>query len=409
MKKRLEAVATTGKIKFIEIEAENEYLITRWGYVDGKVQETKEKCEAKNIGKKNFISAEKQAIFRLKRKIKKKMDAGYIIPGGTIVIDKEPDLMALQKYFAPCKPIAKPPKDALSGSYLADRKYNGVNLIITKDRNGWGHIYTRRIDDITNNLEDLPEFSKVIRKMDYKSMLLVELIYVTNNGKEAPEHLRALINKRRSREAVHDRYHKINKTGQIKIMVFDVMFWNGKNMCDESFLKRRGQLDSMMSFNVPVAVKFGQNMIDMGKQQNWEGFVLRKPDGKITYTMNGKAKRFGSWKWKYEESLDAFVTEATYGKGKNSEWFARFRLGQFKQDGTIHDLGWAGPGKLIRGELKELHKIRKDTAGNFVVKNPDYLIVEVVYRAKTIYEKLEFPVIQRIRDDKPAKECIYEE
>jgi ATP-dependent DNA ligase len=405
MKKRLEAVATTGKIKFIEIEAENEYLITRWGYVDGKVQETKEKCEAMNIGKKNFISAEKQAILRLERKIKKKMESGYTVPGAVHLVDKFPNLSALQKYFAPCKPIAKPPKDALSGGYLADRKYNGVNLIITKDKNGFGHIYTRRIDDITKNLEDLPEFEKVVKAIPSKSMLLIELIYVNNNRVEEPEHLRALINKRRSKEAVHERYHKINKNGKIVLMVFDVMFWNGKNMCDVPFLKRRGGLDSMMSFRVPVAVEFTQRLIDLQKGK-WEGFVLRKPDGKITYTMNGKAKRFGSWKWKYEITDDFIVVGAEYGKGKRDRYFSRFKLAQYNKDGDLVDCGYCGPGNLKVAELEDLHKNRKATDGTYNIK--PYMVIEVLFRARASGGvKLEFPVFKRIRDDKKPTECIY--
>lgn len=402
----LEAVSSTGKIKFLELIADKAYLITKWGYKDSdKVQETKEKCEAKNVGKKNFISAEEQAIVRLKRKIKKKMDEGYVIPGGTIVVDKEPDLMALQKYFAPCKPIAKPPKDALSGKYLADRKYNGVNLILTKDKNGLGHIYTRRIDDITENLEGLREFKNVIKKMEYKSMLLVELIYVTNDGKEAPEHLRALINKRRSKEAVLERYQEISKNGNIRVIVFDVMFWAGQPMCDEPFSKRRGLLNSLMSFPVPIAVKFDQTIIDLEKGK-WEGFVLRKPDGKLTYTMNGKAKRFGSWKWKYEITDDFIVVGAEYGKGKHDGYFARFKLAQIGKAGEMMDCGYCGPGNLKINELQDLWIDRKATDGTYRVM--PFMVIEVLFRARASGGvKLEFPVFKRIRDDKKPEECIY--
>jgi DNA ligase-1 len=408
MKKiRLEAVTSSGKIKFLELIADRVHLITRWGLVGSdKIQETKEKCEAKNVGKKNFISAEAQAILRLERKIKKKMDEGYDVPGAVHLVDKFPNLSALQKHFAPCKPIAKSPKDALSGKYLADRKYNGVNLIITKDKNGFGHIYTRRIDDITNNLENLPEFKKLIERIPRKSMLLIELIYVNDNRVEEPEHLRALINKRRSKEAVHDRYHKINKNGKIKLMVFDVMFWNGKNMCDEPFLKRRGVLDSMMSFNVPVAIKFTQKMIDLQKGK-WEGFVLRKPDGKIVYTMNGKAKRFGSWKWKYEITEDFIVVDAEYGRGKHDGYFARFKLAQYNKNGDLVDCGYCGPGNLKVNELKEIHATRKALGGIYTVK--PYMVIEVLFRARASGGvKLEFPVFKRIRDDKKPTECIYD-
>lgn len=404
MKKRLEAISTSGKTKFIEIEAKDEYLITRWGYVDGKVQETKEKCEAKNVGKKNFISAEEQAVIRLERKAKKKMDEGYT-PPGIIIVNKEPNLSALQKQFAPCKPIAKPPKDVFTGGYLADRKFNGVNIILVKDKDLNPHIYTRRIDDITEQLYQLSEVKCIFNHIPAESMILVELIYISN-GSEKPENLRALINKRRSAQAVKERYDKISKNGAITLIAFDVMFWKGSFIGDKDFTERRSILIRNMEENVPVDCIFNQQLIDKGKRYGWEGFVLRKPDGKITYTMNGKAKRFGSWKWKYEITDDFIVVDAEYGKGKHDGYFARFKLAQYDKNGDLVDCGYCGPGNLKVNELKEIHAARKALGGIYTVK--PYMVIEVLFRARASGGvKLEFPVFKRIRDDKKPTECIF--
>ena len=413
MKKRLEAVATTGKTKFIEIEAKDEYLITRWGYVDGKVQETKEKCEAKNVGKKNFISAKEQAVIRLKRKIKKKMDKGYIVPGSTVVVDKEPNLSTLQKYFTLCKPIAKPPKDAFNGSYLAERKFNGVNIILVKDKNGQCKSYTRRMDDITKNLEFIPT---IIDKFDYMpngSMMLTELVYFVwtkwPKKKEAPEFLRGIINKNRSVEDVKIRYKEMTKQinqkgrmfqGEVFAVGFDVMFWDGKFVGDLAFTERR------KLFGNTVLAPFTKQLTEEKKKLGWEGFILRKPDGQITYTMNGKAKRFGSWKWKYEITDDFIVVGAEYGKGKHDRYFSRFKLAQYNKDGDLVDCGYCGPGNLKVAELEDLHKDRKATDGTYKVK--PYMVIEVLFRARASGGvKLEFPVFKRIRDDKKSTECIF--
>lgn len=408
MAKRFEAITTSGKTKFIELEAKGEYLITRWGLVGSdKVQETKERCEAKNIGKKNFISAEEQALLRLERKIKKKMDEGYVTPGTAKVMDELPDLSALQKYFTPCKPIAKPPKDALTGDYLADRKYNGVNIILVKDNEQVPHVYTRRIDDITEQLYQLDEVKLIFNEMLQDSMLLVELIYEDSNGIEAPEKLRALINKRRSPEAVKERYDEISKTGSIKLIVFDVMFWNTLSLGEsDEFFRRKTLLQYYFPDNVPETMLFDQATIDRGKEEGWEGFVLRKLDSKIAYTMNGKAKRTGSWKWKYECTDDFIVVDAEYGRGKHDKYFARFKLAQYDNDGNLVDCGYCGPGKLVVAELEELHQNRKTSEGTYNIE--PYMVIEVLFRARASGGiKLEFPVFQRIRDDKGAEECIF--
>ena len=402
MKKRLEALSQTGKVKFIEVEVDGPYLITRWGYVDGKVQETKELCQPKNVGKTNETTAEEQAVFQFERKIKKKIEEGY--SEGSIKVDNKPDFDSLQKYFAPCKPISKPPDDCLSGNYLADRKYNGVNIIFTRGQDT--HVYTRRIDEITNNIQEIPEIKKVLDNIPPNTILLSELVYINNDGIEEPEMLRGLINKSRTKEMVLQHYHDIIKRGELIPVIFDILFWKGKDMSGVPFLKRRGILRSIDAFTVPKIYKFNDKLIEFARRRNWEGFILRKENGLLKFTMNGKPARFGSWKWKFEYTDDFIVLDATHGKGKHANHFARFLLGQFNNDGDIVEMGWCGPGKLSNEELDELYKSRH-LNGRYRVK--PYLVVEVLFRARTKYGKLEFPVLQRIRDDKRPEECKYNE
>ncbi len=407
MKKKLFARATTGKTKFLELETEGAYLITRWGYIDGKQQETRELCEEKNVGKSNATTPEEQAISEFERKFKKKKESGYLEEAafkakGTT--EQVPDLSSLQKQFCPCKPIAKSPKDALTHGYLADRKYNGVNIILVKDGDSFPHIYTRRIDDITEQLFQLKEIYEIFDLMKPKSMILVELIYRNNDDIEVPEKLRALINKRRSAEAVKERYIEISKDGYISPIIFDVLFWDDMFWGDREFIERRLLLKLIYEEKVPTQELFTQKLVDKGKKLGWEGFILRDPTGTIAYTMNGKAKRTGSWKWKYEETDDFIVVDAVYGKGKHDKYFARFKLAQYDKDGVLIDCGYCGPGRLKVTELQEIYNDREE---NKKYRVKPYMVVEVVYRVRTKDDKLEFPVLQRIRDDKKFTECIY--
>jgi ATP-dependent DNA ligase len=419
-KTKLYARTTSGKTKFLELEVDGDYLITRWGYVDGKEQETKELCEAKNVGKANSTTAHQQAILEYERKIKKKTDEGYIetnnLPlafgsnGFNVPLTKQsetPDFANLQKHFCPCKPIAKPPKDALTGKYLADRKFNGVNLILTKDKTGNCHLYTRRIEDITNNLLWIPEFRYNLNRIPKNSMLLIELIYISSiSKKEEPEQLRGLINSRRTKEDVAKHRKNIIQNGEIFPIVFDVMFWNNEFMGNFSFLSRRKLLDRELVRDVASYMDFNKTEIKAAKCANWEGFILRESSGKLEYTMNGKAKRSGSWKYKFEETDDFIVRMAEKGKGKHDKYFARFNLIQYNKQGLVIDCGYCGPGTLKVEELEELYKERSDSNGDYKIM--PFLIVEVLYRTRTKDGKLEFPVLQRIRDDKKPEECIYE-
>ena len=409
MKKRIEAISRTGKIKFLELEANGENLITRWGYVDGKVQETTEKCEEKNIGKSNYISAEMSALAEFERKLKKKMEEGYDTPENIKkkleAGEEKPNLRSLQKYFTPCKPIAKKPKTPFDGTFVAERKFNGVNIIFVVDEDGEKQIYTRSIDDITENVEDLTVFDVILKRMKKGSMVLVELIYTTNHI-EYPQALRAIINARSTKEKVHTRYDELIKKGALVAVPFDIMFWNGIFVGDQPFVKRRNVL-SKYFINTPEVVNFTEKVADKGKNLGWEGFILRKNDSIIEYTMNGKASRKGSWKYKFEQTDDFFIVDAEYGKGKNADYFARFKLAQYDKNGKMIDCGYAGPGKMTQKQLRELYAERSDSDGDYKLK--PYLVIEVEFRARQPdTAKLEFPIFSRIRDDKKPEES-YEE
>jgi ATP-dependent DNA ligase len=184
------------------------------------------------------------------------------------------------------------------------------------------------------------------------------------------------------------------------------MFWGGKFVGDENFGYRRSLLVKHIGKNVPQDFKFNESLIKHGRKEKWEGFILRKRAGKIVYTMNGKAKRTGSWKWKYEETDDFIVVDAEYGKGKHDKYFARFKLAQYDKNGELIDCGYCGPGTLKITELEEIYKNRKAVGGVYKIK--PYMVIEVAYRVRTKDGKLEFPVFQRIRDDKKDEECVYD-
>lgn len=405
-KLRLEAISKNGKKKFIEFLVKKDEIKTTWGYVDGKAQSTTEKIEAVNVGKKNEVSSIKQAKIIMTRKIKEKIEEGYVHGKASNVSTL--DLAKLPKSFAPCKPIAKSPKNCLDGSYLAERKFNGVNIILVKDINGVNKIYSRRMDDITENLSYVPAISVKFDIVPNGTMFLCELVYFQiikwPRKEEHPELLRGLINKTRSKEDSIKHYKEIteNDKGEVACIVFDVMFWDNKFVGDMKFIDRRKLYGNVL--NKP----FNKEFIEQGRTNGWEGFILRKSDSKISYSMDGKPIRTGSYKFKFEETDDFIVVDAVHGKGKHAEYFARFKLAQYDKTGELLDCGFCGPGKLTIKELKELYKDRSDSNGSYI-KDP-IMVVEVLYRSRAAKGiKLEFPVLQRIRDDKPEKECMFEE
>ena len=109
--------------------------------------------------------------------------------------------------------------------------------------------------------------------------------------------------------------------------------------------------DSISTFTEDMAIK--------AKKEEWEGFILRQAEDTITFTMNGKPKRKGSYKFKFIETTDCIVTRVCPGSGKHEVRFARFRLGQYEKspffdEPVLVDCGWAGGGRLGEENMDNL-------------------------------------------------------
>ena len=133
MKVELYQLAETGRLKHLVISVEDSLIVTEWWTskegVDGKKQITRENITGKNTGRSNETSDSEQAILEFERKIRKKKEEGYVesleeaLSGHSAVVNE-----ILPSSFAPCKPInkLKPKDDPFDGSWIAERKYNGV-------------------------------------------------------------------------------------------------------------------------------------------------------------------------------------------------------------------------------------------------------------------------------------------
>ena len=119
------------------IEVQGNEIVTEWwtskGGVDGKRQVTRETVHGKNPGKANETTDDEQAILEYERKIRKKMEEGYVKSKDEVLMEDSPDIeQILPQSFAPCKPISKLPDsaDPYDGTWLAERKMNGVCILL---------------------------------------------------------------------------------------------------------------------------------------------------------------------------------------------------------------------------------------------------------------------------------------
>lgn len=404
------------------IEVKENQIITEWWTSkedeDGKKQITKETVYGKNKGRSNETSDEEQALLEFERKVKKKKEEGYVENKEDAIIGEEIVVSStLTQSFAPCKPISKIKEkdDAYDGTWLAERKYNGSCILLHntgKKRIG----YTRRIKPITEILSIVDEIKTNLDKLPDESLVIGELVAFDSNGQEDPKVLKAVTTETTTEAKAKSKYDSLLSEGYtFRYNVFDVIFWYGEDVTDRTFLER---LEITKFFGEREIETFTREMSEKAKQLDWEGFILRQAEDSITFTMNGKPKRKGSYKFKFIETTDCIVARVCPGSGKHEVRFARFRLYQYEnspffEEPVLVDCGWAGGGRLgeenmdkVTAELLEKGYKLEDTELN----EKDWFAVELEYQSRQERNDkgqlcFEFPIIIRTREDKPLKEC----
>jgi len=422
MKTTLYQLHLTGRLKHMVIEVKENQIITEWWTSkedeDGKKQITKETVYGKNKGRSNETSDEEQALLEFERKVKKKKEEGYVENKEDAIIGEEIVVSStLTQSFAPCKPISKIKEkdDAYDGTWLAERKYNGSCILLHntgKKRIG----YTRRIKPITEILSIVDEIKTNLDKLPDESLVIGELVAFDSNGQEDPKILKAVTTETTTEAKAKSKYDSLLSEGYtFRYNVFDVIFWYGEDVTDRTFLER---LEITKFFGEREIETFTREMAEKAKQSDWEGFILRQAEDSITFTMNGKPKRKGSYKFKFIETTDCIVARVCPGSGKHEVRFARFRLYQYEnspffEEPVLVDCGWAGGGRLgeenmdkVTTELLEKGYKLEDTELN----EKDWFAVELEYQSRQERNDkgqlcFEFPIIIRTREDKPLKEC----
>jgi|TARA_Y100000310_G_scaffold338709_1_gene429187 ATP-dependent DNA ligase len=420
---------STGRLKHLTIEVQDDVIVREWWTskdgTDGKKQVTREKIHGKNPGRSNETTGAEQALLKCERKIRKKMEEGYVKSREEALVGARLDIeQMLSQSFAPCKPINKLPDsaDPYDGTWLAERKMNGVCILL---HNTGSELiaYSRRMKPITDIVSVVPDIVFCLERVPSRSLIIGELVTLRSDGIEDAKSLKGVTTATTTVEKAQGKYDALNAEGYVfDYYVFDVIFWKGEDLTSRPFTERLAVTNEFVGTGgVGDARKvetLTRKMYDEAREKGWEGYILRRGDDTITYTMNGKPKRKGAYKFKFIWTADCIVTEVCPGSGKHNQWFARFRLAQY-ENGTMVDCGWAGPGRL--GE-KGLGEITDELLGSgysrweagsrdpIILDEKDWFAVELEYQSRQARNDkgqlcFEFPVITRTREDKPLGEC----
>jgi len=300
---------------------------------------------------------------------------------------------------------------------IIEIKYDGARIQIHKDGNSI-RIFTRRLEDVTEQFPDIVNLVKKGIESDVKTCVLDGEMVAINRDTKRPLAFQTLSQR-------IQRKHDIEKMVEdipVQVNLFDVLYVNGESMLDMPLRKRREKLEKIIK-NVGNYFILSEKLItkDYEKAKEFYEEALKKGhEGVMVKNLDSKyqpGKRVGYWlKVKpIMEPLDLVIVGADWGTGKRANWLSSFMLACRDPDkGNFLSCGMMGTG-LSDDKFKDmtikLKPLIREEKGRHVEIEPK-IIVEVSYeeiqkspKYKSGYA-LRFPRMKRERTSDKSLEDV---
>lgn len=293
-------------------------------------------------------------------------------------------------------------------------KYDGFRVMINKDKNGEVKIFTRRLDEVTNQFPDIVEYVK--KYVDAETFIIDgEAIGFDPKTKKFKPF--QFMSQRIKRKYEID---KLIKELPIELKIFDIIFYNGKSFVETPFAERRKLIEKIIKqeqYKITLAdqiitedEKEADKFYKEALEDNQEGLMAKslsapyKPGARIGYAVKLKPD---------DDELDLVITGAEWGTGKRAGWLTSFDVSCQDEDGTLMEIGKASSGLkekkeegLSYEEMTEMMKeLVQEEHGTSVKVKPE-IVVSVKYQniqKSPTYSSgfaLRFPRIVRLRPDR---------
>ena len=298
-------------------------------------------------------------------------------------------------------------------------KYDGFRIQAHKDEKGKIRLFTRRLEDVTNQFPDVVEFVK--KNVEGKSFIIdSEAVgYDKKTGKYLPF--------QNISQRIKRKYDigRISIDFPVELNVFDIIYYKGKSLINEKFEKRRNLLEKIIRQQPKKIVlskikivsekkevdKFFREAVNAGN----EGLMFKsldapyKPGARVGYMIKFKSMM---------ETLDLVIVGAEWGEGKRSKWLSSYSIACVNENNNFVEIGKASTGLKEKEEeglsFMEMTKLLKpliiSEKGKEVKVKPK-IVIEVGYdeiQKSPTYESgfaLRFPRVEKLRDDKGPDEA----
>jgi DNA ligase-1 len=217
---------------------------------------------------------------------------------------------------------------------------------------------------------------------------------------------------------------KLARELPVEVNVFDIIAYNGKNLINEPFKKRRELIERIVRIEERKILPAKKIITDKesevkeffaeSKEKGNEGLMIKnlnapyKPGARVGYMLKYKTTM---------ENLDLVITGAEWGEGKRAKWLSSYDLA-CKKGSNFLEIGKVSTGlkeKSSEGlSFEEMTRLLKPliiSEEGKHVKVKHQLVIEVAYEeiqkspTYTSGYALRFPRVMRIRHDKGPQDA----
>ncbi|NQV91200.1 ATP-dependent DNA ligase [Candidatus Woesearchaeota archaeon] len=314
----------------------------------------------------------------------------------------------------------------MPGKVSVEGKYDGERVQAHKTKDGKINLFSRRLDNTTNQFPDLVKYLEKIKAKEF--ILEGEILAIDEDGKPRP--FQTLMQRRRKNDV-----EAYIKKVPVQIKVFDLLYIDGKTVFNEPFEDRRKIInkivpkgkhimpaEEILTDDVDEINDFFQKMLDDG----YEGIMIKSLSGE--YQAGTRGWNWIKWKKEYvkemSDTFDLVVVGAYYGRGRRSGVYGALLCAVYNQENdTFETLCKLGTGltDAVLEELPEKLKKYKSEKKPARVNCKNEMIPDVWFKPGVVVDvlaaeltkspfhtagvALRFPRFLRFRDDKKAEQA----
>jgi bifunctional non-homologous end joining protein LigD len=295
--------------------------------------------------------------------------------------------------------------------YGFEIKWDGVRTVAYVE-GGRVRLESRTLRDVTRQY---PELRKLGREMGSRRAVLDgEIVALDEQGRPSFQRLQP-----RMHVTSESTIRRLVSATPVVYMIFDVLWLEGHTTMPLPYTERRARLEALDlngdSWRTPAHhVGDGTAMFEASKQQDLEGVVAKRLDSRYE-----PGSRSGAWlKIKNKLSQELVIGGWLPGEGARGNTLGSLAVGYY-EDAHLRYAGNVGTGftqRTLADLLAELQK-RERPDSPFEGRQPPKatrfvepeLVAEVEFRGWTKTRTLRQPSFKGLRDDKNARDVIFEE